>query len=112
MDIKTEKINNYSVVKLLGEFDLNDADIFETEINKIFKERQKIILDFSELEYIDSSGIGQLIQLQRDFGNEANNELYLANINKFIFNVLEIANLTTFFNIISKSKMHKLLTKK
>jgi len=49
-------------VKLNGEIDIYTAPLLKDEIDKIYEENQEnIILDFSELKYIDSTGLGIII---------------------------------------------------
>ena len=60
-----------------------------------------IVLDFYNIEYIDSSIIGCIV----DFFNELRNNkgsLKLINVGKNIFEILEMTNLTRFLDISQK----------
>ncbi len=109
MEVSQEKQKDFVIIKLKGEFDLSELPVFEKEINKARQESNKIIVDFSQLEYIDSGGIGAFIQLQTDLGNEDGGELYLYNVNDFIYGVLDVANLLTFFTLLNHEQKNDLL---
>jgi anti-sigma B factor antagonist len=54
--------NNYWSIKLVGEVDVANANIFREALAESYKERgADIVLDASELSYIDSTGLGIVI---------------------------------------------------
>lgn len=58
----------------------------------------KIILDFSNIIFIDSSGIGTIISLFKK--SKMNNiSIVLCNISSQVFDLFRMLNLTSFFNI-------------
>ena len=49
-------------IKLIGEIDINNAQIFQGRLETALSgKRQDITLDLSDLEYIDSTGLGVII---------------------------------------------------
>ena len=49
-------------IKPIGEIDIYNADIFKSQLETALAgKRQNITLDLSELEYIDSTGLGVII---------------------------------------------------
>lgn len=104
MEISLSEKNGYNILSLKGEFDMSDSSSFESIINNIKSKSKNIIIDCTDLEYLDSSAIGQLIQLQMDITNN-DGKLYIANLNEFILNIFEIADLNTFFTIITNEQM-------
>ena len=62
------EINNKNkgiiIVNISGKFDIETLNNFETGTDKILREDiHTILINFKKLEYIDSSGIGELIKL-------------------------------------------------
>ncbi len=63
MNIKHRIYNNTMYVMLIGELDEYSAGYARTNLDQIFSERNfnQVIIDLSELEFMDSTGIGVLI---------------------------------------------------
>jgi len=108
MEMSVTEKNDFSIIKLKGEFDLHDVDDFEASLRELLKKFKKFVIDFSNLEYIDSSGIGQFIRLQTDLAND-DGVLYIFGLNDFISRIISMANLDTFFNIKSKAEIDDIL---
>ncbi|WP_352260178.1 STAS domain-containing protein, partial [Psychrobacter sp. TB55-MNA-CIBAN-0194] len=62
MNIEIETQNNYQVIKLYGEVDLNNSRSIKLDIIKLIKSKNNIIVDFTHLQYIDSSGMASLVE--------------------------------------------------
>ena len=60
MSIKLEFFDNKLTVKIAGEIDHHSAADFRKQIDKFINEKKpkKLILDFSEVNFMDTSGIG------------------------------------------------------
>jgi len=119
MDIKmkesllrlTEKINikGYKLIEVVGEFDLNEVDNFNSFFENIKKENNKIILDISKLEYLDSSGTGCFVRLHNDL-QALNGSLILYNPSEFIKDLFSISRLDSFLKIVySKEELDKII---
>ncbi|WGS64433.1 STAS domain-containing protein [Marinitoga aeolica] len=97
--IKVQR-NKIYTVKIIGEFTLYDIHDFENEVKPLItkKDINTIIMDFRELITIDSTGIGQLISLQRKL-KEMGKELVLINMNEKIKKLFALLKLQEVFNI-------------
>jgi anti-anti-sigma factor len=97
MRIKIKKINEISILAIDGEIILlNIDDIKDTFINLIEKEGvKKLILDFKDTDFIDSSGIGLIVEFTNKLRNLGGN-FVIINLNNEIKNLLNIANLLEF----------------
>src|SRR5438309_2158113 len=60
--------------------------------------RKKILLNFSNVEYLSSAALGKFISLNKKVG-AAGGKLVMCNINDEIFEVFEITKLDRLFNI-------------
>lgn len=75
---------------------------FTFESNKWFREQvamvgsKEVELDFSKCDYIDSAGLGMLLQARDKFGKT---NLVLTNANKSVRQVFAIANFDKIFRI-------------
>lgn len=110
MEITHDLQNSFLILKLKGEFDINEIPLFEDTIKQIKDKSNKIVFDLTRLEYIDSGGIGAFIQLQTDISKREGGELYLFGVNDFIYGVLEVANLLTYFSILEEKEINKLIS--
>ena len=96
-----------SIIHVFGKFTIEDVNFFKEKTAPIVKDPVKTILaNFSDLNYIDSSGIGALILLMNTAKN-LNVELVLYNIPKEIHNVFKIAYLDKFFHITTSQELKK-----
>ena len=72
--MRSERHLGTTIVRLAGEFDLNCVEPFEEELRRLVDHETYIfILDLRGLEFIDSTGLTTLIELDaqaRDFGSD------------------------------------------
>jgi anti-anti-sigma factor len=61
---------NLSVVALSGELDLSTIPLLEKRLLGEVRAKRNVVVDLSDLSFIDSSGIGLLIQAFRATGGE------------------------------------------
>ena len=51
------------VIRAFGELDISQAKMFEAELREAFVDESTVLLDLSEVEFIDSTGLRALILL-------------------------------------------------
>nr|WP_084822709.1 STAS domain-containing protein [Marinitoga sp. 1154] len=92
--------NKIYTISLIGEFTLYDVHDFNNEISEFIRKKDitTIIMDFSGLTAIDSTGIGQLISFQKKL-NEKGKELILINMDEKIQKLFALLKLQEVFNI-------------
>ncbi|WP_066502621.1 anti-sigma F factor antagonist [Abyssisolibacter fermentans] len=63
MELKLKTINNNLIVKLNGELDHHTSEEVRQKIDDFFMARslKNIVMDFNDLKFMDSSGIGLII---------------------------------------------------
>ncbi len=103
MFIKTSTIDFLLIIKFEeGSLDLDNVPETSDLIDNIFNDNNSIIkdivLDFRNIETIDSSGVGLLIHLRQSI-NKFKHKLYIININDSVIKILELTKLKTFFEI-------------
>jgi len=96
-----DRIGKYRVIRLSGEFDLNEVSHFEEKAGEILSGGARhVVLDLSQLDYLDSSGIGCIVRLYRDTEENAKGKLVLYHPKEFIEELFEISNLTSFLRVL------------
>jgi anti-anti-sigma factor len=87
------KIQNGKDVYLIGRFDASQTDKVDNALGSII---ENCVIDFKELEYISSAGLGELIKTYsrlKDLGKS----LELINMNKHITEVFKYSGLDKVF---------------
>lgn len=88
-----------AVIRLQGRFDFNAHRGFREAIDAALASAGRVIaVDFSEVEYLDSSGLGMLLML-RDLAKAAEREAVLSGCHGAVKQILDIANFGKLFNI-------------
>lgn len=90
LDFKHED-NNIVIVKINGEIDMGNADDFIAEIARYNEGEHKLIFDFSQVNFIDSTGIGILIKFLKDNANLNYAITHVQEDIQEIFNILNLA---------------------
>lgn len=93
MKINTQDYNDVTVVELQGELDGDIAELFRNTITEIIaRVKAGIVLDMSDIGFIDSQGLEQLLWA-RDYCNENKCELRLAGLDENCLKIMEITRL-------------------
>jgi anti-sigma B factor antagonist len=75
-----------------------NIDTFKAFMSELIVPGKKIILDMSELKFIDSSGIGALVKFSKEV-TAANGIFKLCGITTSVRNLLEVVRVDRFFDI-------------
>ena len=87
-----------TVVALAGEIDMEEASKVRRVLLDSMKQKRDIMVDLSQVTYIDSSGIASLIEgLQA--ARKQKNDLALVSVSRRVRRVLELARLDKVFTI-------------
>jgi len=98
MKIRTQDYNEVTVIELQGELVSDFCELFGSTItNTLSLSRLGIVLDMSNVGFIDSEGLEQLLWA-RDYCNENNCQLKLAGLDESCLKILEITRLESEFD--------------
>ena len=100
MQIDEQVNGNVTVVKVTGDITLNKGGdvILKDKINSLLQQgRKKLLLDLGGVAYVDSAGLGQLVQVKVTAGRSSA-ELKLLNITKRLKDLLVVTRLSTVFD--------------
>jgi anti-anti-sigma factor len=99
MNISTEKIDGFCVIKIEGRIDTTNFNGFETEINLLFNSGEKnIVFNCSGLNYISSSGLRVFLLTQKK-SISLNGKLHLCCLQPTIKEIFDISGFSTIFKI-------------
>ena len=100
MKSSTRQIDGVTVVDLSGRITLGEGSVIlrDTVRDLLSKGNKKILLNLGEVNYIDSSGIGELVSGFTSVRNQGG-ELKLLNLTKKVHDLLQITKLYTVFDV-------------
>ncbi len=100
MKIDTRSVGDVHILDCSGKITLGEGTMaIRNAVREVLKGGgKKIILNLSEVNYIDSSGIGELVSTYTTVTNQSG-QLKLLNLTKKIQELLQITKLLTVFQV-------------
>jgi len=100
LKIDTREVGHVTILDIDGRIVLGDEihDLREAVRDLIKQDKKKIILNLANVDYIDSSGVGELVGCFTTLRN-AGGELKLLNLTQKVHDVLHVTKLYTVFDI-------------
>jgi len=102
MDCKITTQDDITIIKLLGKkFTFNNSNEVRTKIDQLIDDNNRwFIFDLSEVEYMDSSGLGVLVTLFKNLERKEGSfseqrKMVFANINKPVETIFSIFKMDT-----------------
>ena len=101
MQASVTKDSGKATIKLMGRFDFNTHREFRGAYEPLVgdADARSVVVDFSAVDYLDSSALGMLLML-RDKAMAAKKTVELINVRGAVRQVLEIANFGKLFPIL------------
>lgn len=97
MTIEKSTDNTKTILKLSGCLDTAAASEFSTALENVSSAKE-LILDFSDLDFIASSGLRALV-LANKKATAAGNTIILTGLNEVVADVFDVTGLTEVFTI-------------
>jgi anti-sigma B factor antagonist len=100
VQIVTREVGHVTVVDVRGRIVLGEeiGELRQAVRNLVVEGRKKIILNLAEVDYIDSSGVGELVGCFTTVRN-AGGELKLLKLSQKVHDILNVTKLYTVFDI-------------
>jgi len=100
MQSTTRHIGDIAVLDISGRITLGEGNVMLREIVRelVDKGNKKIVLNLGEVQYIDSSGVGELVKTHTTVRNQGG-QLRLINLNKRVDDLLQMTRLAAVFDI-------------
>ncbi len=102
MIVEKKHTENFTILYVEGLIKLGEsAEFFSSALENVLKnESTNVIIDFTKIDYIDSTGIGELVGYLHKFIGQ-NRKLILVNPSDRILKLLKLAKLDIVFKIYS-----------
>lgn len=102
INIVKEVRGNYLVIKLSGKIGGEASIEMYREVKRVLQDHTKenLVLDFSKLDFIDSSGLGSLVAVNSTLLKQGRS-LILASVPDNLLDLLKITNLDRILKIVS-----------
>ena len=99
MQIGEREVGDVILLDLKGSITLGDGDeTLKDKINSLAQQgRRKIVLNFAEVPYIDSAGLGEIVRTYTTISRQGG-QLKLLSLTKRITDLLSITKLLTVFD--------------
>ena len=100
LKINTRQVDGVNIVDCSGRITLGEGSVVLRDQVKdlLTKGQKKILLNLGDVNYIDSSGIGELVSAFTTTKNQGG-ELKLLNLTKKVHDLLQITKLYTVFDV-------------
>lgn len=94
MEIQKTINDGIITIKIIGRLDTSNSTQLDEEVKEL-KEDDKLILDFSELEYLSSVGLRILLSLKK----KLKDNIKIINVNEFVREVFDMTGFSDIFEI-------------
>lgn len=100
MKVSTRQVDGVTILDLSGRITLGEGSVqLRDGVRDLLAKGQKhILLNLADVNYIDSSGIGELVSAYTTVRNQGG-ELKLLNLTKKVHDLLQITKLYTVFDV-------------
>lgn len=99
MILQEEKNEGAAVCLLEGEIDINTSPQLRKSFDELIRRNEKkVLLDFSAVTYIDSSGLATLIEMYQRL-KKIQGRMRFCGMNESVKNIFEITKLYKFFEV-------------
>ena len=100
LELETREVAHVTILDVKGRIVLGDeiGELRDRVRSLVADGKKKIILNLAEVDYIDSSGVGELVGSYTTVRN-AGGELKLLNLTQKVHDVLHVTKLYTVFDI-------------
>src|SRR3989338_5504004 len=104
MPIRLENKNNLTVCHIDVEIDINSSPGIKKAFDKLIaKKEPKVVVNFSKVSYVDSSGLATLVEVLKNM-RQYGGRLRLTNLSPKIKSLFEITKLEKLFDIVAEEE--------
>ena len=104
LTLRTYTQEDATVVQCIGKLSAGGTEILHDQVKGLIPHTKRIVLDLTELTYMDSWGLGTIVGLYVS-AKAAGCDLKLVNLSKRIRELLSITNLLSVFEICGEHNM-------
>jgi anti-anti-sigma factor len=96
LKLATEKTPDATIVHCVGRLTASTNSLLQETVRSLIPDNKRIVLDLTEVDYIDSSGLGALVAVYVS-ARRANCKIDLVNLGHRIKDLLRITRLASLF---------------
>ncbi len=105
MDIQVESLGDRSIVHIKGKVTFEYCPVLQNRLDSIMDEGvRQIVIDFKEVPFIDSSGVGEVLRLFKRM-KDTGGEVILTNPNQKLRNLFSMYRFDQFMTIREEADM-------
>ncbi len=98
--INHRQVESFDVLELNGELDAHTASQLEDSLRELIdRDKYQIIVNFDELDYIASAGLGVFMAYIEDV-RSLGGDIKLTNMNSKVYNVFDLLGFPTLYDIL------------
>jgi len=101
LEIRTESADGATLVHCRGRLTFEAAARFKNQVRPLIAETKRLVIDFTDVAYMDSSGLGAVVSLYVS-AKKAGCEFQLINFNQRIRQLLGMTNVLSIFETCGK----------
>jgi anti-sigma B factor antagonist len=99
MEIFEDRVNNIDVLKLKGRLEASASKTIKDRISTLAKQnRVNLVIDMSDVDFIDSSGLGSLVSCLRSV-NKSGGDIKITSLQDHVRAIFELTRLHRIFQI-------------
>ena len=100
MQTNSRQIGDVTIIAVSGRITLGEGNVMLREIVRDLAEKgnTRVVMNLAEVDYIDSSGVGELVKTHTTIRNKGG-RLKLANLSDRVHSLLEMTKLSSVFDI-------------
>lgn len=99
MNIEVKRSNDTLEIQLEGRLDTQSASELETCIAENLAEEKRLVVDFTNLEYISSAGLRSLLSAHKMMAQREASSFTVVNPNDFVRDVFDTTGFTSILDI-------------
>lgn len=108
MNIQVESKDNRRIIRIRGKITYEHCPIFQSRLDAVLSEKgvREIVLDFTQVPFIDSSGVGEILRLFKRM-REIDGEVVLVNPNKKLQDLFLMYRFDRFMRICEEADLER-----
>lgn len=98
-NVEVEKKDGAVIIYPMGEINAYHVSDFKTRVLESISKGEKVIIDFSNVDYVDSAGLGSLVAILKHVKTE-NKEMKLVSLKPNLKRIFELTKLDMVFDML------------
>jgi anti-sigma B factor antagonist len=100
MQTNTRQVEDILIIDVVGRITLGEGNVMLRDLVRDLTDKgtKRVVLNLAEVNYIDSSGVGELVKTHTTIHNKGG-QLKLASLNRRVHDLIEMTRLSAVFDI-------------